>query len=647
VKKNDDPLPETVKRPALPKEIATIEELYLTGSRIAQFHNPSLNAMDYYKEVLKRDPNDIRTNTAVGNIFLMNGDYPQARSYLARAIKRIAKDYTRPSTCEALYLQGLTLKALELYDEAIDTLYRATWDYAWHSAAYLELARISSLKGDYSKALGQVNESLSTNVINNIALCFKSSLQRKSGDYKGAIRTLENILKTDPLDLRAANDSYLIAKESGDQKRADNELNVLNKKMRDFDQNFLELAVGYLNDGLLPEAEDVLLRFKGVNPIVNYYLGYIQDKKGAKTEAEKYFKKGSVQSEDYCFPFRLETIKVLETALKYHPNDAKAYYYMGNILYDKQPQKAIEHWENAVKFNPGLAIAWRNLGWGYYHHNGDGNNAIAAYEKAMALNKNEPIYYEELDLLYETNNVPIEKRLKLFEGNNDVVKKRDDSFVRQITVLTLAGKPEKSVEYLSGRNLAYREGSSRSTDIVIDAYILLGKKYYDAKNYQKALDNFLLAQVPQEEASGNRSGNRNIQVDYFIGLAYEALGNKTKAKDFFILSTGQNLRVSSYIRYYQGLSYLKLGKKAEASDIFNSMIKDGDGQIDRSSNGETDFFSLFGVRESGNVRLSNAYLNKGLGYKGLGDTEKAAENLKKAVELSTSNLYASVELQNL
>ena len=67
-----------------------------------------------------------------------------ARRYFATAIKRLTQDYTRPSNCEALYLQGLTLKALDLYDEAIDTLYRATWDYAYHSAAYFELAQISA-----------------------------------------------------------------------------------------------------------------------------------------------------------------------------------------------------------------------------------------------------------------------------------------------------------------------------------------------------------------------------------------------------------------------------------------------------------------------------------------------------------------------
>ena len=67
-------------------DISTVEELYITGSRMEQFYKTS---MDYYEEALKRDPNDIRTNTAVGNQYLKNGDYQTARSYFATAIKRL------------------------------------------------------------------------------------------------------------------------------------------------------------------------------------------------------------------------------------------------------------------------------------------------------------------------------------------------------------------------------------------------------------------------------------------------------------------------------------------------------------------------------------------------------------------------------
>lgn len=640
-------LPDIVKRPALPEDIETIEELYLAGSRIGQFYNPTLNAMDYYQEALRRDPSDIRTNTAVGNIYLKNGDYNTARRYFSRAVKRLTKDYTRPSTCEALYLQGLTLKALGMYDEAIDTLYRSTWDHAYHSAAYLELARISSLKGNMQKALDQVNESLTTNSRNNSAIGLKSSILRRMGNYNDAREILAAISEDDPLDFRTGNEEYLILKKSGENQKAERALTDLTLKMRNLDQNYLELGIAYLNDGLTDEAEDVFNRFSGKNPLICYYQGFIQDKKGNRTEAGRLFKEGSALPVDYVFPFRLETVNVLKLASDYYPDDAKPWYYLGNLLYDKQPDRAMASWENAVRLDPSLAIAHRNLGWGYYHHKSDGLKAISSYEKAMALKKDEPVYYEELDALYEMSNSPVEKRLRLFEGNNEVVSKRDDAFARQITVLTLAGKSEKSVEYLTGRKFSYREGSSRVRDILIDAHLMLGKKYMVEKNYNKALEEFLLAQVPEEEAGGSRSGNRNLQVDYFIGTAYDALGNRSKAKKYYALSTAQESRSSSYIKYYQGLSLLKLGKKAEAKNIFDAIIAEGERQIRESASGEVDFFAKFGTREAENARLSNAYLLKGLGYKGLGKTEAAKENLLKAMELSASNLYAIAELKDI
>jgi tetratricopeptide (TPR) repeat protein len=640
-------LPEVVNRPPLPEDIENNEELYLTGSRIEQFYNPTLNPMDYYLEALKRDPSDIRSNIAVGNLLLKNGDYYGARKHFARAIKRLTKDHTRPSTCEALYLQGLTLKSLELYDEAVDTLYRATWDYAFHSAAFLELARISSLKGDMHKALEQINESLSTNSRNNSAIDMKSSILRRLGMFNQAIENLENVLKNDPLDFRAGNEFYLIMKQSGQKQKAEKAMIDLKTKMRDFDQNYLELGIGYLNDGFTDEAEDVFKRFPGKNPIILYYIGYIQDNKGDKEEAASFFRAGSDLSIDYIFPFRLETVKILKMAADYNPDDAKPWYYLGNLFYDKQPGKAMGCWEKSVTLDPSLAIAHRNLGWGYYHHQGDGLKAITSYEKAIALKKDEPVYYEELDALYEMSNAPVQKRLALFEGNNETVSRRDDAFARQITVLTLAGKSDKAVEYLTGKNFSYREGSSRVRDLIIDAHLMLGEKYYNLNDYNKALEQFMLAQVPEEEAAGNRTGNRNLQISYFIGKAYEALGKNSLAKKYYTLSVSQESRNSSYIKYYQGLSLSKLGKINEAAKAFNAMITEGDLLIEQRASATFDFFAKFGEREAENARISNAYLLKGLGYKGLGNMAAAKGNLQKAVELSASNLYATTELQDL
>lgn len=642
-KKKSKELPKEVERPPLPEDMETVEELYITGSRLEQFYK---NPNDYYQEVLKRDPTNSRTNTALGNQHLKNGEYRMARKNFATAIQSITTDYIRPKNGEALYLQGLTLKALELYDEAVDTLYRATWDQAYHAAAYFELAQISSIKADFKKALHQINESLSTNTRNSRAIGLKASLQRKLGDYGGAIKTLSASKEADPLNFRIANEVYLVAKASGNTEEAEKALASFTEKARNFNENYLELAVGYLNEGMLTEAEDVLLRYEEEDPIIAYYLGYIQDKLGNKEQAIEWFNKAQAISTDYSFPYRLETVKVLKVALDYNPQDDKANYYLGNILYNKQPETAIEYWEKAIKNEPNLAMAYRNLGWGYYRHYNDFQKAIPYYEKAIALNGNNAIFYTELDNLYELNNSPIEARLKIFDGNENVVSNRDDAFVRQITVLTRAGKPEKSVQLLKDKVFSYREGNSRVREVIIDAQLSLGLQYMAKKEYQKALDQFLMAQVPDEEAGSAKSGNRDIQVNYFIGMAYEALNKREQADEYYNLAIEEETsNTSGIMNYYKGMSFLALNNQTEAQRIFNELIEEGENILNENEEVAGDFFAIFGEKESENIKNSRAYTLRGLGYKGLGKPSKAKEDLTKAVELSVSNLWANTELQ--
>lgn len=654
-------LPDNWKGYPAVDEIETIEELYLTGKRVEQFYAPRYNPMDWYQAALKKDPGDIRTNIAVGNLYLKNGDYATARNYLGKAIQRLTKDYTIPSSYEAFYLQGLALRALGLLGEAKDTLFRATWDHAWHSAAYYQLAEISCAENDFRNALHHINESLWTNGRNNNAVTLKASIQRRMGHFEGARGTLDAISASDPLDFRIRNEYYLIAREAGQTQQANSLLATLNKEMRDFDDNYLTLAIGYLNNGLLQEAEEVLKRFKGDNPFFHYYLGYIYDQYGNSddegkrnangkgdgndtnhNQASRYFKAAAGQSIDYIFPYRLGTVGVLQTALKYNPTDANAYYYIGNILYEKQPENAIRHWEDAVKQNPGFSMAYRNLGWGAFYHHKDVPKAIAHYEKAIALNRDEALYYSELSELYERNNEPIETRIKLFEGSYDVVKNRDDSYQWLLENLILSGEAGKAVELLDGAHFAYREGASRSRNITINAHLMSGKHYFDKKDYPKALEAFLKAQITREEAGSDRQGAREVEVNYYIGLAYEALGNRSKANASFKKSVNQESSSVNVTTYYQGLSYVKLGNKNQAKKIFDSLISEADRQLQEVAASEIGV--IFGGREASNDRLSRLYTMRGLGHKGLGDLQKAKADLHKALELSRSNLWAQVEL---
>ncbi|MHC4316769.1 MAG: DUF5107 domain-containing protein, partial [Planctomycetota bacterium] len=94
-------LPEVVKAPPPPKDIENIEELYLTGLRLEQIHNPRVDPYAYYEEALKRDPGDSRTNTILGINYTKRAMFEQAEQKLRKAIERISAEYTRPGCTEA------------------------------------------------------------------------------------------------------------------------------------------------------------------------------------------------------------------------------------------------------------------------------------------------------------------------------------------------------------------------------------------------------------------------------------------------------------------------------------------------------------------------------------------------------------------
>ena len=112
-------------------------------------------------------------------------------------------------------------------------------------------------------------------------------------------------------------------------------------------QSYLEITVDYSNCGLWNDAIECLSVLLDSNnnarrhPMVNYYLGYLNQKNGNAKKASEYYRKAGKMPPDYCFPFRTETIDVLRSAMDNNPSDALAPYYLGNLLYDHQPERAI------------------------------------------------------------------------------------------------------------------------------------------------------------------------------------------------------------------------------------------------------------------------------------------------------------------
>jgi tetratricopeptide (TPR) repeat protein len=651
----DPDLPEVVEAPPRPEDIERIEELYLTGLRLEQIHNPRVNPDDYFHEVLRRDPGDSRTNTILGIKDIKRGMYEEAERQLRKAIERISSEYTRPGNTQAYYHLGLALKAQGRFDEAYDMFYRATWDYAFHSGAYYQLAELSCRKGDFSSALRQIDHSLSTNALNSKALNVKAAVLRKLGRSDEAGKIALGVLDLDPLDFLAMNELYLARITSGRQNKAEDVLANLERIMAGQVESYLELAVDYADCGLWDEAIEIVMRpvekeldFAGTYPMVYYYLGYFHRQKGDNINASENLSLAATMPMDYCFPFRLQSVDVLQYAIETNPDDARACYYLGNLLYDLQPHKAIGLWEKAREKDDSLAIVHRNLGWGYYRTEQNIPKAIASYEKAVACDRGDARLYAELDRLYEDGNVSLDKRLALLENNHRIVAQRNNSFLREIMVLVAVGKYDKAIDYLTNNHFHVREGGGHIHDVYVDACLLRGLRHARNGKLKQALADFHKAsQYPENLSVGRPKNDRRApQVACHIAKAYAALGDTAKAEEFYKEAAGQEAAANwPQARFYQAMSLGRLGKRSQAREIFDELVKRGKQSL--SEEEKADFFAKFGEGETAQARKASAHYTLGLGYLGKGQDELARSEFEKAVEMNVSHVWARARLDEL
>ncbi len=658
-------LPDKVKAPPEPKDIKTIEELYFTGLRVEQIHNPTVDPMTYYEEALRRDSSDSRTNTIVGIHYNKRALYQKAEAHLRRAFERITIDYTRPGNTEACYQLGVSLRAQKRWDEAYDLFFRATWDNAFHSAAYYQLAELSCLKSEYVTALEQIEQSLSTNALNTKALNLKTILARKLGKFHEGSALVDRVLSIDPLNFVSMNEAcYFALKASGNTTNSKQVLDKLITLMRDDVQSYLESACDYMSGGFWDEAIEMLERARKSEststrqfPLVYYYLGYLYQQKDDRETALEYYHKAMNRPSDYCFPFRLETIDVLNAAIDANPNDNRAYYYLGTLLYEIQPEKAIECWERSKAVDPKFALTHRNLGWAYYRTQNDIPKAVESYEKAVSVNPGDPLFYLELDRLYELGNAEPESRLALFENQHDIVKQRRESFVREIRVLILNGHTAQVIDYFSKNYFPAREGGENIHDLYADAHLLQGIQELKRNRAKSALSHFQKAsEYPENLSVGQPEYDwRTPQISYFIGLAHDTLGDSERAKTFYEKATGQSGTKgrrqgrsgrASDIQYYQGLSQQKVGRNEEAKTIFDRMIESSKQRLTQEDE-NVDYFAKFGEQNSKRVQMASAHFTLGLGLLGNGQKQEAKEEFQKAVAIDRSDVWSRHFLQSL
>jgi tetratricopeptide (TPR) repeat protein len=571
-------VPAPATEPPPPQEIASADELYLTGLHLEQYRHATRSPTVYWQEALRRDGLDSRCNNAMGRWHLRRGEFALAEGHLRKAIARLTRRNPNPEDGEAYYNLGLCLTYVGREDEAYAAFYKAAWNQAWAGASYFALAELDCRRADWKAALEHLNITLRCNLDHSRARNLKVLVLRRLASIDpGASALADSLLREtlalDPLDWWARH-------LQGEDPRCDL-------------QTRLDLAHDYAQAGFFADAIEVLTETNpnsrdlpdqswGALPMLHYTLGWLQERAGNAPAAKREYARAAALPPDYCFPARLEEIAILDSAMRANPADARAPYYLGNLFYDRRRhEEAIRLWQRSARLDPAFSIVWRNLGIGCFNIRKNPRQARAAYEKAFRANPADARLLYERDQLWKRHGEKPAKRLRELERHLDLTRQRDDLSVELCALYNQTGQHQKAAELLAGRRFQPWEGGEGGPlGQHVRAQLALGQEALAVHDFAGARAHFDLAHnVPSNLSEARHLLANQSDVHYWRGRALAGLDDKAGARqartaaatfegDFQQMS----VRAFSEMTFYSALAWQELGQPRKARQLFRQLL---------------------------------------------------------------------------
>ena len=613
------PVPPAATEPASPEQMRNADELYITGLHLEQYRHATRCPTLYWREALRRDPLDCRCNNAMGLWHMRRGELIRAEEHFRKAIERLTRRNANPYDGEAYYNLGLCLRYQldsnvehsvdeKLFEEAYSAFYKATWDQRCARASFHALAETDCRKGNWSLALEHLDRSLRLDTDNLRARDLKVMVLRKLERYEEADALLKETLTLDrldwwarylenPLNPVAADGLQRVEERDGETARNSKSTDLQTKLDIAHDLARAGLyadAIGLLKATLIEDEDpfsrgvgaasenDLPDQSWGARPMAFYMLGWLCDKSGDKDSALEFYQQAAMELPDYCFPSRLEEIWILQSAMRANPADARAPYYLGNLLYDRRRHKeAIELWERAASLDPTFSIVWRNLGIGYFNILQKPAKARAAYDKAFRANPADARLLFERDQLWKRLGERPARRLAELKKYPQLAVQRDDLSVELCALYNQTGQPDEALEIVTRRKFQpWEGGEGQALGQHVRTHLALGRKALAGKDFEQARKYFERAlEAPENLSEAVHILANYTDIYYWLGVAWEGLENKARAREQWKIAAAfkgdfQEMSVQTFSEktFYSALALVKLGRKAEATKLLNSLL---------------------------------------------------------------------------
>ncbi len=557
--------------PPAPAETETLEDLYLTGLHLDQYRHATRHPEDYWREALARSPADSRCNTAMGWWRLRRGEFDAAIAHFETAIATLTRLNTNPYDGEPYYGLGLALRYAGEPAQAEEALAKACWNEPWQGPGHFARAQLAAGRGNFDQAIDLLDRVLERDRAQLAARVLRAALLRRVGDAARAAAEIAAVLSADPLDAWAREELrhlQLAVEETATEPLGD-------------PQTVLDVAHDYAAAGLLPEAIELLQRLapQAAHPMVRYTLGWLLARAGDPQSAATERRRASAETPDRCFPARLEEIDVLESAIAANPADARAPYYLGNLLYDRRRHdEAIALWRGAARLDPHFPTVHRNLGIAAFNVLHRGGQARAAYRRALRADPSDARVLYEYDQLQRLMGEPVQKRLALLERNAELVQARDDLTVELLTLLNGLGRHEQALGILQTRRFhPWEGGEGRVSEQWVKANLGLARRALAQEDPATAISHLRAGlERPHNLGEGKPPLAADNELHYHLALAHRAAGRDRETERWLrraAAAQGESHAPPGATSYWRARALQALGDEAGGTRLLNELLR--------------------------------------------------------------------------
>lgn len=496
-------------RPFVPNEngmsgdATSADQWYRQGMEQLEFREyPAAEAS--FLKCLDLDAGHLGSLNALADIKWRNAHYEKALEYIRQSLKEDTYDP------EANFLAGNIYRALEKDIDALECYGWAARSLKYRADAYAAMAEIQLKNGAAEEASRYARNALDFNRFHIVARMVLIAAARISGNTVAAIRQIGGLRALDPLNHFAKMEQYLISKLDGDKQA------VLESHRSELPhQTYLELAIRYFTLGLKEDAIAVL-ELAPQHPLIDLWWSYLMNDKDERKSAA-YLQAISDQPAELVFPYRAETLKVLEWATSQHDTWQLQYYLALNhwalghkqealVLFKKLPdnidfapfyltraalrsdlgEPALPDIEHALQINRDNWRAWNAL-LGHYEKQGMKDKFLVAAKEA---HERLPHNYA-IEMLYA----------KALLDNQQYLA---------------------AIDALKSTHVLPYEGASQGRRLWEDAHLAAGLSFVQKGDYLKAIDLLEASQTWPENLGVGKPYNPDERIsDYLLAFCYQ------------------------------------------------------------------------------------------------------------------------------